>query len=329
MDHVNWGVLSTARIGVEKVIPAMQQCQSGSITGLASRSLDNAQAVAAQLNIERSYGSYEAMLADPDIHAVYNPLPNHLHVPWTIKAIEAGKHVLCEKPIALDVQEAMQLQQVMQQHPDVKVMEAFMYRFHPQWQRALELVKSGAIGELRTIQTFFSYFNDDPSNIRNSAEMGGGGLMDIGCYPVSVARYLYGREPQRIIATLDIDPRFGIDRTASAIMDFGGPTATFSCSMQLSPYQRTQIVGTGGRIDIEIPFNAPPDAPTRLWLFTGSGREETVFPLCDQYTLQADAFSVAVITDSSVPTPLSDAIDNMRVIDAAVASHKAGDWVTI
>lgn len=329
MDKFNWGILSTAAIGVEKVIPAMQKSVQSNVLALASRSADSARAVADSLKISRAYGSYEELLADKDIHGIYNPLPNHLHVPWTIKAIEAGKHVLCEKPIALSVDEAIHLRDVAAKHPEIKVMEAFMYRFHPQWIRARQLLEEGAIGELRTIQTFFSYFNNDPKNIRNNASMGGGGLMDIGCYPISQARYLYGREPSRIIATLEIDESFGTDRVASSIMDFAGPTASFTCSMQMSPFQRTQIVGTQGRIEIEIPVNAPADSASRIWVSSGREISEETFPVCDQYTEQADVFVDAVLNNKSVPTPLADAIANMRVIEACVKSHESNSWVAI
>ncbi len=329
MDIFNWGILSTANIGVEKVIPAMQKSARGQVVALASRSLDNARSVAGRLDIPRAYGSYEELLEDDEIHGIYNPLPNHLHVPWTIKAIEAGKHVLCEKPIALSVDEAIQLRDLAASYPDVKVMEAFMYRFHPQWSRARQLITDGAIGELRTIQTFFSYFNNDPANIRNIASMGGGGLMDIGCYPISQARYLYDREPERLIAMLDIDDSFGTDKVASAILDFGGPTASFTCSMQMSPFQRAQIVGTQGRIEIEIPVNTPADGETRIWLDSGNGITEEALPACDQYTEQANAFIDSILMDKPVPTPLEDAIANMQVIDACVQSHQTGGWVTI
>ena len=329
MEKVRWGILSTAKIAVEKVVPALQQCDNGSVVAIASRSADNAQAAADKLGIATAYGSYEELLADPNIDAIYNPLPNHLHVPWSQKIIEAGKHVLCEKPIGLSVAEAESLQQTAGRHPQVKVMEAFMYRFHPQWQRARELVDAGAIGELRSIQTFFSYFNVDPNNVRHAPEWGGGGLMDIGCYPISQARYLFRREPQRVVALMDIDANFKVDRDVSGILDFGGATATFTCSMQLQPYQRTQIVGSEGRIEIEIPVNTPPDVPSRMSLYKASDVEVTDIPACDQYSQQGTAFANAVLNDTDVPTPLQDAIDNMRVIEAAVRSHEQGAWVTL
>ncbi|MGZ3676222.1 MAG: Gfo/Idh/MocA family protein, partial [Ktedonobacterales bacterium] len=257
MSKVRWGVLSTANIGVGKVIPAMQRGSYCAMVAIASRNPEQAQKTAAALGFPKAYGSYEELLADPEIDAIYNPLPNHLHVPWSIKALEAGKHVLCEKPIGLNAAQAQQLADAAAQHPHLKVMEAFMYRFHPQWQRARELVQDGRIGELRTIQTVFSYFLDDATNIRNRAEAGGGALYDIGCYAISVPRFIFGAEPQRVSAIAEFDPRFGTDRLVSAMLDFGRGTATFTCGTQLSPYQRVTIFGTQGHIEIEIPFNAP------------------------------------------------------------------------
>jgi predicted dehydrogenase len=327
MRKVRWGVLSTAKIGTQKVLPAMQQGQYCEIAAIASRDLAKAQADAARLGIPKAYGSYEELLADPEIEAVYNPMPNHLHVPWSIKAIEAGKHVLCEKPIGLSAAEAQELLDAARQHPQIKVMEAFMYRHHPQWLRAKQIVDAGGIGELRTVHSFFSYFNDDPSNIRNMADIGGGGLMDIGCYNISVSRYIFGAEPQRVLGIVEYDPSFHTDRLASGILDFGRGTATFTCSTQLTSYQRVNIYGTTGRVEIEIPFNAPADRPCRMWHQRGGEIEEIVLETADQYTLQGDLFSQAVLNDTPVPTPLEDAIGNMRVIDAVVESGKRAAWV--
>lgn len=327
MSKVRWGVLSTANIGVQKVIPAMQRGSYCDMVGIASRDLERAQATASKLGLPKTYGSYEDLLADPEIDAIYNPLPNHLHVPWSIKALEAGKHVLCEKPIGLNAAQAQQLVDAAAQHPHLKVMEAFMYRFHPQWQRARELVQGGSIGELRTIQTVFSYYLDDPTNIRNRAEVGGGALYDIGCYPISISRFIFDAEPRRVSAIAEFDPRFGTDRLTSAILDFGRGTATFTCGTQLSPYQRVTIFGTQGHIEVEIPVNAPPDRSCRIWLQQGNDeRQEILIPVADQYTLQGDAFSRAVLDSTDVPTPLTDAVANMRVIDAVFQSAKTNSW---
>ncbi len=326
MSKVRWGVLSTAKIAVEKVIPAMQLSQHCLITGIASRSSENARTIAEKLGIAKAYGSYEELLADPEIDAVYNPLPNHLHVEWSIKAIEAGKHVLCEKPIGLTSREGERLLEAEKKHPRLKVMEAFMYRHHPQWQRAKRLVDEGRVGELRTIQSFFSYYNRDPNNIRNQSEIGGGSLMDIGCYSISLSRFIFGAEPRRVFAVVEYDTEFGVDRFASGIMDFGMGTSTFTCSTQLVPYQRVNIFGTEGRVEIEIPFNAPPDRPCRMWHQSGDTVEEIVLEICDQYTIQGDLFSQAVLNDTAVPTPLEDAVANMKVIEALIESSKKGSW---
>ncbi|MCB0684934.1 MAG: Gfo/Idh/MocA family oxidoreductase [Saprospiraceae bacterium] len=327
---VKWGILSSAKIGVVKVIPGMQKSEYCEIVGISSREGGRALAAAERLGIPKAYDSYEALLADPEIEAVYNPLPNHLHVPWSIKALEAGKHVLCEKPVGLNADEAKSLMQVARKYPHLKLMEAFMYRFHPQWVKAKSLIHSGAIGQVKTLQSFFSYYNDDPTNIRNKADIGGGGLMDIGCYCISFGRFLFDEEPHRVVGLMEYDPVLRVDRLASGILDFSdGKSSTFTCSTQLMPFQHCLIFGTLGYIEIEIPVNAPPDAPTRIWLVTKSERKEIGFEICDQYTLQGDAFSLAIINNEEVPTPFLDAINNMKVIDAVIESGRANQWVTI
>jgi predicted dehydrogenase len=328
---LRWGVLSTAAIGLKKVIPAMQLGQYTSVTAIASRDLAKAQEAAATLNIPTAYGSYDELLADPDIDAIYNPLPNQLHVPWTIKAAEAGKHVLCEKPLSLTVAEAETLLSV-RSRTGVKLGEAFMIRTHPQWLRVRELLDEGRIGELRSIFGFFSYFNIDPANIRNIADFGGGGLMDIGCYLIHTSRYAFAQEPTRVVALVDRDPQMHTDRLSSAILDFpGGGQSIFTCSTQLVPYQRVQFFGTRGRIEIEIPFNAPKDCPTHLFIddgrdVFGGGITKETFPTCDQYTLQGDAFSKAVLENTDVPVSIEDAIRNMAVIEALFNSAKSNQW---
>jgi len=329
MKKVRWGVISTAKIGTEKVIPGMQQGEYSEVIGIASRNLDAAKSAAVALGIPKAYGSYQELLDDPEIEAIYNPLPNHLHVPWSLEALQAGKHVLCEKPIAPTSTEGEELVEAARRYPDLKVMEAFMYRFHPQWRKARQLVLDGEIGELRTIQTFFSYFNDDPDNIRNMADIGGGGLLDIGCYAISLSRFIYGGEPKKVNGIVEYDPRFKTDRLASAMMDFGRGTSTFTCSTQLAGYQRVLIVGTRGWVEIEIPFNAPPDRPTKIWHHDGDVLNEVAFDICDQYTIQGDLFSLAVLEDTEVPTPIEDAVANMKVIEAVFESGRSGGWVKI
>ncbi len=329
MRKVRWGVMSTAKIAREKVIPAMQRGAYCDVRAIASRSPDRAREVARHLGIPRAFGSYEALLADADIEAVYIPLPNHLHVDWSIRALASGKHVLCEKPLGVNAADAQELLVAAGEYSHLKVMEGFMYRHHPQWQRAKLLVDRGKIGELRAIQSFFAYYNVAPDNIRNRADAGGGGLMDIGCYPVSLARYLFEAEPLRVCGVMDLDPVFNTDRQVSGIMVFGAGTATFTCGTQLAPYQRVNILGTDGRIEIEIPFNAPPDRPCRMWFQSGSQVEEIQLEVCDQYTIQGDIFAKAIVDDATVPTPLTDAVANMQVIDALVMSAKSGSWVSV
>ncbi len=327
---VSWGVLGAANIGIEKVIPAMQRGEASRIDAIASRDIAKARRAAAALGIAKAYGSYEELLADPAIEAVYNPLPNELHVPWTIRALEAGKHVLCEKPIALDAAQASALIEARRRSGKL-VAEAFMVRFHPQWRRAREIARSGAIGDVRAIQTFFSYRLTDAENIRNRPP-GGGGLYDIGCYAILTARHVFAAEPTRVVAALDVDPAFGTDRLASALIEFpGGRHLTFTCATQLSAHQRVTIVGEAGRVEVVIPFNAPIDRPTRIVVdsgadLVGGGARVEEFPTCDQYTLQGDAFSRAILSEATFEFPLEDAIANMRVIDAAFRSARGGGW---
>lgn len=329
MSKVRWGVLSTAKIGLEKVIPAMKHGQYSEIAAIASRDLNKAQSAAALLKISKAYGSYESLLSDSEIDAVYIPLPNHIHVQWAIKALEAGKHVLLEKPVGLSSKEAGKLIQASKKKPGLKIMEAFMYRHHPQWQKAKELVEDGQIGKLKSIQTFFSYYNTDPDNIRHNPQFGGGGLMDIGCYCISLSRYIFGREPKRVTGLVEFDPIFKTDRMASGILDFLTGTSTFTCSTQVMPFQRVNIFGDTGGIEIEIPFNAPTDRPTRLWIHRLKDTEEIVFDTCDQYTIQGDLFSKAILDNTEVPTPLEDALNNMLVIEAVFKSSESKQWINL
>ncbi len=327
---VKWGVLGAASIAVRKVIPGMQKGEWGEVVAVASRDLKKAESAAAQLNIKKAYGSYEELLADAEIEAIYNPLPNHLHVPWSIRAAEAGKHVLCEKPIALSAAEARTLLAA-RDRAGVKIGEAFMVKTHPQWLRARELLREGRIGDLRAIVGFFSYFNRDPRNVRHKPEWGGGGLLDIGSYPITMSRFMFGAEPLRVSGVLERDPEFGTDRLASGILEFPAGQSIFTCSTQIVPYQRMQFLGTIGRIEIEIPFNSPVNQPTRIFIddgsdLAGTGIKTETIPACDQYTVQGDAFSKAIREGGSVPVPLEDAIANMSVIDAVFRSAESGKW---
>jgi len=330
MAKLRFGVLGAAKIAREKVIPPLMRSERCEVVALASRDAARAAEVAGKLGIARSYGSYEELLADPNIDAVYNPLPNHLHVPWTIKAAEAGKHVLCEKPIGLDAAECAKLIEV-RDRTGVLIQEAFMVRTHPQWLRARELVQSGRIGELKAIQGFFSYHLVDPTNVRNVAEWGGGGLLDIGCYPITTSRFVTGLEPSRVAASIERDPQTGIDRLGMVMLDYGSVQCGFQYGTQLVPRQTMQFFGDRGRLVVEVPFNAPPDVPTMLNLFEGPGLGDVVaetveIAVCDQYGLMGDAFATAVQDGTPQPVPLENSLANMKVIDAVFRAAANGSW---
>jgi predicted dehydrogenase len=327
---VRWGVLGAARIAIQKVVPAMQQGQLSEVVAVASRDAGKAAAAAATLGLRKSYGSYDALLADPEIEAIYNPLPNQLHVPWTLRAAAAGKHVLCEKPIAMNAAEAETLLEA-RARTGVHIQEAFMTRVNPQWLRVVDEIRAGRIGEVRSISGVFSYFNDNPANIRNQIDCGGGALMDIGCYLINTARMIVGREPRRVAAAMERDPRFGTDVLTTMAMDFAPGLTTGICSTQMVPSQRVHVFGSRGRIDVEIPFNAPPDRPCRVFVDDGStlsGPWQHTIELetCNQYTVQGDLFSRAVRGLGPVPYPLEDSVQNMRVIDAVFKAAETGRW---
>jgi predicted dehydrogenase len=327
-DHdapVSWGVLSTANIAVGKVIPAMKKSEMSLADAIASRSAERAMSVAAELDVPRSYGSYQELLADTDIEAVYIPLPNHLHAEWTIAAAEAGKHILCEKPLAMTSAEARTMVAACES-AGVRLMEAFMYRLHPLWVTVMGLIDDGAIGDVRSVRTVFSYYNDDPGDIRNTVETGGGALYDIGCYAVSVARLVFGSEPTDIKSAIMRDEHFGTDVLTSAVLDFGGRHASFVCSTLMEPDQRVDIYGTQGRLVVEIPFNIPPDRPTRLLQVAGGSPPVAPHVVvhevgtADPYTVEADAFSRAIRMGSAVPVSPADAVANLEVIEAIFAA---------
>ncbi|MGM0507530.1 MAG: Gfo/Idh/MocA family protein [Bacteroidota bacterium] len=313
---VRFGILGNAKIARTQLIPAIQKSPNAVLQAIGSRSLESAEALAREEGIPEAYGSYEEVLSSPNVDAVYIPLPNHLHVPWSIQAIHAGKHVLCEKPIGLSSDDAKELIREANDYPDRVVMEAFMYRFHPRWQRTREMVRKREIGKLKSIHSHFSYENSDPDNIRNQQEIGGGGIMDIGCYSISLSRWLFGEEPIRLYPVVDIDPALGVDRHASVLMEFTHGTSTFTCATQTTRHQSLTIYGTKGVLSMPLPFNPPNDQPTHLILTRPDGEEQVeTFDPCNQYTRQVDAFCRAVRDERSTPTPLSDALDNMRVIE--------------
>ncbi len=332
MEKINWGILSTAKIGLKQVIPAMQKGEFSKVTAIASRSLEKANVAASSLGIEKAYGSYEEVRDDPDVDAIYNPLPNNLHMEWTIKAMQAGKHVLCEKPVGFNVAEVEQMIAVRDQC-GVKDGEAFMVRSSPQWIDTRERVRRGEVGELQLIQGMFSYYNVDPNNIRNIADLGGGGIWDIGCYPVVLSRYIFEQEPVRLVSTLEFDPEMKTDRLASVIMEFPSGQAIFSVSTQLVGYQRMHFFGTKGHLEVQIPFNAPNDRPCIVAQDRGSILLDEItshaYPVTDQYTIQGDAFSKAILEDTEVPVTLEDALHNTRVLTAIFESADTGKWVTV
>ena len=329
---IRWGILSTANIGMQKVTPGIQKSAHSEVVAIASRDLGKARAAADTLGIAKAYGSYEELFADPEIDAIYNALPNHLHVPMTVAAAKAGKHVLCEKPIALSALDAEALRTI---PANIIVLEAFMIRFHPQWARARDIIRSGELGDIRAINAVFTYFNADPHNVRNQADIGGGGIMDIGCYPITAARYLFEAEPRRVVSLVERDPNFGTDRLASVMADFGnGRQLNFTCSTQTTPHQRVQVFGTKAKMEIIIPFNAPPNERTAITIDTGApidgslARRE-ILPAVDQYTEQAEAFALAVLGEKPLPWGVEDAIASMKIIDAIFQSEKTGAWVEV
>lgn len=329
---IRWGILSTADIGIRKVIPGIMASTHSEVLAIASRDLSRARAAADSLGIPKAYGTYEELLADPQIDAIYNPLPNHLHIPLTLAATRAGKHVLCEKPVAITAREAEQLRDCPR---DRIVAEAFMIRYHPQWLRARDIIHSGELGTVTAINCVFSYFLDDPENVRNKPDIGGGGLLDIGCYPLTAARFFFDGEPQRVSALLERDPRFGTDTQGTVIADFGeGRHLGFTISTLSTNHQRVTVLGTHKKLEIEIPFNAPPDRPTRIRIDDGaaldgsSARIETI-PATDQYTEQAEAFALAVLGEKPLPYGIEDAIASMRALDAMAESDRVRAWVDV
>lgn len=329
---IRWGVLGASKIAIEKVIPAMANHPMFEVQALASRSLEKAKAAADKLGIPRYYGSYEELIQDPEIDVIYIPLPNDLHVDYTLKCIEAGKHVLCEKPLTLKAEEINQLIAARNKF-QVKVGEAFMVKSHPQWQKAKELISGGALGKVGLVHGFFSYHNIKPENIRNQPEHGGGAIWDIGCYPVFTSRYILGEEPRRVMASIEYDEDFGTDKLASVILEFPSARVVFSVSTQLVPYQRMQFFGDLQHLEIKIPFNAPPDKKCEILIHKGNlfneDSEILTMDICNQYTLQAEAFSKAILENSEVPVSLENARANSQVLQALFLSAKEDRWIEV
>ena len=325
MDELRWGVLSTASIAREKVIPGLRRARRSRVVAIASRDIVLARRAADEAGIPRAHGSYEALLADPDVDAVYIPLPNHLHAEWTIAAARAGKHVLCEKPLAMTSADAERMIAACDA-AGVRLMEAFMYRLHPSWVAVRELVAAGRVGRLTAIQSWFSYFNDDPMNIRNIRAVGGGALFDIGCYSVNLSRMLFGGEPTRVESSILRDPASGVDVLTSGLLEFEGGVATFTCSTRMENDQRVHVYGTEGRISIGIPFNIPPDRPTQVFITQGGdppvnpATEVLTFETADPYAVEAEQFAAAILDGGPTPVPPADAVANLRVIERLFAA---------
>ncbi len=332
MEPVRWGVLSTSSFAEKSFLPGIRQGPLVELAAVASRDLTRSTEFAERNDIPTAYGSYEELLADPTIDVIYNPLPNDLHVEWTRRAAEAGKHVMCEKPMGLNAAEVATLLPLATK---VHIAEAFMVRFHPQWHETRELVRSGSLGAISHGHVAFSYMNVDGTNIRNIASNGGGAMYDIGCYAVVAARWFFEAEPVRVAALMDIDPTFCTDRLTSGIFDFGdGRSCTFSVSTQAVYHQRVQIHGSDARLEMTIPFNPLGDAPAiylthRGESIDGLDAERHVVPANNQYTSQGEAFSRRVREEAPTDAPLRDALTNMGIIDAVFRAASSGRFETI
>ncbi|MEX0882226.1 MAG: Gfo/Idh/MocA family oxidoreductase [Cyclobacteriaceae bacterium] len=332
IKKLKWGILSTAKIAREKVIPAMQNNELFEVYGIASRSNERAEAFAKELGIPKTFGSYEEMINDPEIDVIYNPLPNDLHVPYTLECIEAGKHVLCEKPMTLNAEEIEPLIKARNKH-NVKVGEAFMVASSRQWVKARELVQKGYLGKIKAVNGFFSYYNVNKDNIRNIPENGGGAIWDIGCYPVFTSRFVLGKEPGRVVAMLEYDPNFRTDKLGSVLLDFHGIQMTFTVSTQLVPYQRMLFFGEEKILEVRIPFNAPLDKSNEIYIHDGNfldpRPEKISLPVSNQYTEQAIDFSNAILNNTDVPVSLENARENAKILQAIFASDKLEKWIEI
>ena len=330
VEPVRWGVLGAARIALDKVIPSMQEGELSRVVAIASRSGEKAKAAAGALGIDRAYDSYEALIADPDVEAIYNPLPNHLHLPWSIRAVQAGKHVLCEKPIGLSAGEALELRSAAQT-AGVLIGEAFMVRSHPQWIEARRLVENGRIGALQLVHGHFSYTRRDATDVRSRVEYGGGALLDIGCYPIVIARWMFGSEPLAAVAAIDRDPEFHVDRITSGLLRFESGIASFDCGGAMVAHQRVELFGDRGRMQLDVPFTPRATEPCRIVIDDGtrSAAEIIEIDAANQYTLQGDRFSAAIRGVGEVPSSIDNAIANMAVIDALFRSAETKQWETV
>ena len=328
MKKVRLGILGVSGHFIKRVLLPLNSVSNIELSGIASRNADKVKKAAKKYNIPQAFESYEELLADDSIDLVYIPLPNHLHAEWIKKTADAGKHILCEKPLAMNAKEAEDSIKYAESK-GVKIMEAFMYRFHPQWKHAKNLTSIGEIGKITSIHTFFSYNNPDPKNIRNILEYGGGGLMDIGCYAISVPRFFTESEPSRVVSTIRRDPDFKTDMLTSAILDFDQVQATFTVGTKTYPYQKVEIFGTSGNIIVQIPFNTFPDVPAVISVDTKIGVRHIEFGPADHYGIQFEKMAQAIVDNKPVPTSPIDAVNNMKVIDAVFKSAEEGRWIDV
>lgn len=328
MKKMKFGVLGVSGHFLKRIVFPLMESETVEIYAIASRNIKRAQETAEKYGIPKFYGSYEELLDDPEIDAIFNPLPNHMHKEWIFKSADAKKHMLCEKPLTLDTEETNEVIEYIKDS-GIKLMEAFMIRFHPKWQKAKALIDNGYIGKVRHIQTVFSYNNQDPSNIRNIKEVGGGALLDIGCYAINTARYILGKAPKRVISMIDEHPEFGTDMTTSAILDYGDAVSLFTVSTSAFPQQQVKIFGTEGTLTVTIPFNDISEVPGKLLFENNSASMEIEVEPVNQYRLMFEAYAKSIVDDTEVPLPLSDSLLNMKTIDAVFKSAKTGEWVNI
>jgi predicted dehydrogenase len=328
MKKLKIGILGTSNHYLKRIVLPLQNTEFCESYAIGSRNIENSESMAQEFNIPMWYGSYQAVLDDPDVDMVYIPLPNHMHKEWVEKCIEAGKPVLCEKPLGMDTGEAQEMT-TKAQEAGIPLMEGFMYMFHPMWKHARDIIKTKQIGDVQFIHTAFSYNNPSPTNIRNIPEYGGGALMDIGCYAISVPRFIIGDEPKQVMSLQSTHPVFGTDMHSTAIMDFGGPRATFTVSTAAQAFQKVDIVAAGGSITIHIPFNTYVDVPAQMTVTDGIGTRTIEFPASNPYGLMFDAFADAVINNKPLPVSPLDAINNIKVIDAVRKSAKTNNWIKI
>jgi len=324
MEKIRWGIIGSANIAKGSVIPGIQQSETGEVVAIASRGLEKAKETAEQLNISKAYGSYEELLQDPEIEAVYIPLPNHLHKEWTIRAAEAGKHVLCEKPLALDADEAEEMVAACEK-AGVVFAEAFMYRYHPRYKLINELIDSGEIGDIRGIHGTFTFNNaKDSGNVRYKKEWGGGSLYDVGVYPISAARMILNEEPKAAtVHAFFSEKHDDVDMMASGILEFDkGVALTFDCGMWAAFRNELEILGTNGRIEVPSAFITHQNEQDHIIVHTNDGKRELEVPYLNQYALQADAMGRSIRNGEALPFPSQDAVLNMKVIDACLTSAR-------